>query len=226
MLRCTQRQGMIILLAGLFTCFSLYGIPEVVDANECVSPPSFLMHSTLLQYGAQKDIYTEGEEEPAEGETTYESIFLPWEQYAALGGVMGLALGIVWLAEDPPSPCMVATAAYGTPLSPRINILRRFRDQVLLNTIWGTALVDVYYHAGWRMAAFIREHDRAAWVVRLLLVPILFMAAAVLAFPTTTLVLGYGLLATTMLLVLYWMKWSRGSRNLDVQAVKVQKKVQ
>ena len=92
-----------------------------------------------MHYAAQKDVYSEGEKE-GEEESTGESIFLSWEQYAAMGGVIGLALGIIWLAEESPSPCMVATAAYGTPLSPHINILRRFRDQILLNTIWGNGI--------------------------------------------------------------------------------------
>lgn len=202
------RNALPVLLMGC-TATIMMGMNMVAASD---GPSSLITHATLMQYAAQKDLYAEGE-----GESTDESIFLPWEQYASMGGIIGLALGIVWLAEEPPSPCMVATAAYGTPLSPRITILRRFRDQILLNTIWGTAFVDFYYHVGWRLAEFVGDHDWAAWMLRIVLVPVLFMAAVALTFPQTAIALGYVFLATAMLLVLYWVLRTLGLCKQDVQ---------
>lgn len=41
--------------------------------------------------------------------------------------------------------CFIATVCYGNNDAPDILILRKFRDGILLKTIWGKALVDVYY---------------------------------------------------------------------------------
>ena len=41
--------------------------------------------------------------------------------------------------------CFIATAAYGSPIHPYVKILRQFRDQYLLNTVWGREFVSFYY---------------------------------------------------------------------------------
>lgn len=193
----------------------LAALPLITGAGSTANADAdpFLINVTLQQYAAQKDLYSEGEGEPVE-----ESIFLPWEQYAALGGIISLALGIVWLAEDQPSPCMVATAAYGTPLSPGLTLLRTFRDRILLDSAWGTAFVDVYYRVGTDIAYFISHHSWAAWLVRLALAPLILAAALVLCCPGILSVAGYALLVTAVLIVVYWLRRTWGSDTPDVQA--------
>jgi len=44
--------------------------------------------------------------------------------------------------------CFVATAAFGTPLADEINILRQWRDKVLINSITGRLFVKTYYKIG------------------------------------------------------------------------------
>jgi len=214
-LACINKTGYLPALLMVF--MPVINMVMTTVAADTGSPP--LIQATLMHYAAQKNLYNEGE-----GESNDESLFLPWEQYAVLGGVIGLALGIVWLAEEPPSPCMVATAAYGTPLSPEITFLRQFRDQILLNTVLGTAFVDLYYHAGWGVAKFVGAHDWAARMVRAALVPALFVAAAAVAFPETAIALGHLFLATATLLVLYWALRTWGLRKQDVQAHRNQKR--
>jgi uncharacterized repeat protein (TIGR02543 family) len=41
--------------------------------------------------------------------------------------------------------CFITTAAYGTPMAEEIGILREFRDEYLLTSPVGRALVDIYY---------------------------------------------------------------------------------
>ncbi len=185
----------------------------IIASSARADADPFLISTTLQQYAAQKDLYSEGE-----GEPDGESIFLPWEQYAALGGIISLALGIVWLAEDQPSPCMVATAAYGTPLSPGLSVLRTFRDRTLLDSAWGTAFVDVYYRVGTDIAGFVSDHRWAAWLVRLVLAPLILVAALVLCCPGILSATGYILLVTAVLIVLYWLRRTWGFDAPDVQA--------
>ncbi len=136
----------------------------------------------------------------------------PWGTYLRLGGIVLLALGILWVAEDAPTPCMIATAAYGTPMAGQITVLRMVRDRVLLNTYAGTALVDVYYRNGGRAAAYIANHPTAAALVRLALTPILAASTVLLFFPR--LVFGAAMTggALAMAVVALWLL--RRRRNM------------
>lgn len=73
-----------------------------------------------------------------------------------------------WEKED--KPCFIATAAYGTPMAEEVDILRQFRDELLLNNPVGRAFVSVYYKLSPPIAEFISEHQvlrtvvRACWV--------------------------------------------------------------
>ena len=43
------------------------------------------------------------------------------------------------------SECFIATAVIGTPLDPRVNLLRRFRDERMLTSRLGSILIHLYY---------------------------------------------------------------------------------
>lgn len=187
-------------------------VPASAD-RVCDTAATSLVHLSLTHYAAQKDLYAEGETEGEVSEGEDDSPFLSWEQYATIGGVVALAFGILWLAEEPPTPCMVATAAYGTPLSGKLTILRLFRDRILLNTAAGTAFVDVYYRLGAVAASFIVNHKWAALLVRAALLPLLALASTALLFPKGTIITGYALLLVCALIVLYWFIRARGWRT-------------
>jgi hypothetical protein len=70
------------------------------------------------------------------------------------------------------TPCFVATAAYGTPLASEIDVLRRFRDEVLLDWALGRAFVDSYYERGPALADWIRESEWRRAAVRAMLAPV------------------------------------------------------
>ena len=62
--------------------------------------------------------------------------------------------------------CFIATAAYGTKSAVQIDILRAFRDEVLMTSVTGRDLVGFYYAASPPLAAYIERHDYARWTVR------------------------------------------------------------
>lgn len=73
--------------------------------------------------------------------------------------------------------CFIATAAYGSYDEPQVRTLRRFRDEVLLTSSWGAALVDRYYELSPPVADYLRRHAPARWATRVALWPVIGMAA-------------------------------------------------
>jgi hypothetical protein len=63
-------------------------------------------------------------------------------------------------------PCFIATAAYGTETAEEINILREFRDVVLLPSGLGAEFVSLYYEVSPSIAEVISQHDFLRAAVR------------------------------------------------------------
>jgi len=75
--------------------------------------------------------------------------------------------------------CFIATAAYGTSTAAEIDVLRAFRDEVLLQNSLGSQLVNLYYEVSPPVADFISEHDVLRTLVRELLVePVAWLVEA------------------------------------------------
>ena len=62
--------------------------------------------------------------------------------------------------------CFIATACYGNYNAPEVLILRKYRDDVLLNTIIGTAFVKFYYFVSPPLAKQLEKYDKAKSFVR------------------------------------------------------------
>ena len=62
--------------------------------------------------------------------------------------------------------CFIATAAYGTDTAKEIDILREFRDTVLLPNSLGAEFVSLYYKTSPPIADFISQHEVLRTVVR------------------------------------------------------------
>jgi len=81
-----------------------------------------------------------------------------------------------------PSPsggCFIATAAYGTPTAEQIDVLREFRDVVLLESTVGSQFVALYYQLSPPVADFISGSSFLRTLVRELLVdPIVWVVEA------------------------------------------------
>lgn len=69
--------------------------------------------------------------------------------------------------------CFIATAAFGSKFEPAVVVLRHFRDQFLLTSKLGTALVDFYYHNSPPIAAYIAQSEPLKALVRIMLIPVI-----------------------------------------------------
>ena len=66
--------------------------------------------------------------------------------------------------------CFIATATYGTDTAKELDILREFRDEVLLPDRLGAEFVSFYYRTSPPIADFISQHEALRAVVRELFV--------------------------------------------------------
>jgi hypothetical protein len=82
-------------------------------------------------------------------------------------------------STPPPCGCFIATAAYGTPTAEQIDVLREFRDSVLLESTAGSQFVTLYYQLSPPVADFIAGNEFLRTLVRELLVdPIVWVVEA------------------------------------------------
>lgn len=72
--------------------------------------------------------------------------------------------------------CFIATAAYGSYQEPHVQLLRDFRDRILLPTSLGAKFVDWYYRTSPAYALWIAKHDPARAVARVFLLPLYGLA--------------------------------------------------
>ncbi|MEM6468168.1 MAG: DUF4157 domain-containing protein [Planctomycetota bacterium] len=71
--------------------------------------------------------------------------------------------------------CFIATACYGSPMNPNVELLRNFREAVLRRNALGRAFIASYYFASPPVARFLGRHRAARAMVRtILLVPLVF----------------------------------------------------
>ncbi|MFU8795731.1 MAG: CFI-box-CTERM domain-containing protein [Dehalococcoidia bacterium] len=69
-----------------------------------------------------------------------------------------------------PLPCFIATAAYGSNTAQEIDVLREFRDSVMLSNRLGTGFVAIYYRTSPAAAGFISRHEGLRTLVRVTLI--------------------------------------------------------
>jgi hypothetical protein len=73
-------------------------------------------------------------------------------------------------ASNSMTQCFIATAAYGTESAEEIDVLRAFRDEVLLESAVGSRLVDWYYQTSPPVADFISGNGLLRTIVRELVI--------------------------------------------------------
>jgi len=79
-------------------------------------------------------------------------------------------------------PCIIATATFGSEVSPAVQYLRSFRDQLVLSTRAGSAFMDVfnawYYSFSPSVANVIMDNDPVRAPLRVFLYPLLGVLGA------------------------------------------------
>jgi hypothetical protein len=82
---------------------------------------------------------------------------------------------VVW-AGGGGNGCFIATAAFGSPLEPHVQMLRDFRDRYLRGHAAGSFLVQSYEDLSPPVARFISGHEMLKAAVRLSLLPLIGFA--------------------------------------------------
>ena len=72
--------------------------------------------------------------------------------------------------------CFIATAAFGSPLESHVQILRDFRDRILLNSSAGKAFVQFYYRTSPAIADKIAQSEGLRFITRAMLMPVIGVA--------------------------------------------------
>jgi serine protease len=94
-------------------------------------------------------------------------------------------------AVPPPTPavggksgnmCFIATAAFGSPMESHVQILRNFRDRILLNSSAGKAFVDFYYRVSPPIADKIAQSEALRFLTRIILMPVIGVAYLIINF--------------------------------------------
>lgn len=67
--------------------------------------------------------------------------------------------------------CFIATAAYGTPLEPEVEILSEFRDIYLLSNPVGSVFVSIYYIMSPPLARIIAKSEILREITKVILTP-------------------------------------------------------
>ena len=110
-------------------------------------------------------------------------------------------------SEENGGGCLIATAAYGSELSPQVQLLREIRDNQLLNTEAGTSFMNtfnnVYYSFSPTIADMERESPLFKEVVKLGLTPMLSSLSIMENAESESEVLGLGLSVIALNLGMY-----------------------
>jgi len=115
------------------------------------------------------------------------------------------------------SGCLIATATYGSELSPEVQFLREFRDNTVLTTFAGSSFMVVfngfYYSFSPDIASAISRNKALRGAMKVILYPLIgilhlsFTAFSLFSFNPELGVLIAGLIASSLISVIYVTPW-------------------
>ena len=86
--------------------------------------------------------------------------------------------GVVYCKSHVPGgKCFIATAVYGSPMAYEINVLRDFRDTLLMQGLLGKTLVKIYYRFSPPIACVVAKHNTLRLLLREMLKPIIMLVS-------------------------------------------------
>ncbi len=110
-------------------------------------------------------------------------------------------------SEEKKNGCFIATAAYGTPLHPHLDILRDFRNTYLMSNKPGRVLVNLYYKCSPFIANLIAKNKALKIAVRISLLPLVELSYSLVHFgPIITSVIPVFIFVLPIILVSLWRK--------------------
>jgi len=102
--------------------------------------------------------------------------------------------------------CFIATAAFGSPIAKQVQILRKFRDVILMKSPAGRVFVNWYYAHAPYYAEKLSRHDSARTVVRFFLYPLIGFSLLALKWGAYNASLAFTTLLLFPLLVFFWRR--------------------
>lgn len=130
-----------------------------------------------IRYVRVVDVIGNGSTKDKAGRPVYD----PYPTALSQGGFDLQAIGVLNRSEA--QGCFVATAAYGSPLAAKVDLLRSFRDTCLMKGPLGRKLVDGYYRNAEPWAGWIAKHDTLRALTRVLLAPVIGLVWLLLGMP-------------------------------------------
>jgi len=113
-----------------------------------------------------------------------------------------------------PSRCIIATATYGSEMTPEVQFLRGFRDQLVLSTFAGKQFMELfnawYYSFSPGVAGFISEHLVTKTITKAALYPLMgilhlsVLTHSALSFNTEIGITAAGLVASSLIGAVYF----------------------
>jgi len=90
--------------------------------------------------------------------------------------------GSVGDEDDKGGGCFIATAAYGSPLHPHVEVLRDFRDKYLMPNTLGHKFVYIYYRYSPFLANIVARHKALKIAVQIHLIPVVVFSYSMVHF--------------------------------------------
>jgi uncharacterized repeat protein (TIGR02543 family) len=184
--------------SSLTTTFTMPGQDVTVTANFEVGGPEYTLTvaASPIMGGTVYDVtgtspYDEGEVVSIQAGAAVGYQFVGWTASAgSFANHLAPATTFIMPAQNvivtatfqvisTTSGCFIATAAYGSPTAEQLDVLRGFRDGVLLESGAGSQFVALYYRLSPPIAGFISENSFLRTLVRELLVdPVVWVVGA------------------------------------------------